>query len=358
MLDRGWVEAGGRREVLSEIELELVQGRVSALFDLALAFTADLPLRPEILSKAERGYRLRLGAPPKPVKAAPSPLVAAQAPLEAFSGIAAACVAQLQLNELGAGEDDPEFIHQMRVALRRLRSALRIFRPVLPDGLEQAVVPPIRDLAGALGTARDWDVLAEEIVEPARRSFAADARLSALAAAVDHARQQARAVAQQALAAPKHAAALLDLNARLHQDGSAAVGESLAAFAARRLNRLHKNALALADAAEETDPASLHALRIGVKRLRYALEFFAPLHRARDVRDALEALTALQDALGALNDLSRAGALLAQCLDGDPGLREAVALTGGWHGPRHAVLRRLTLQGIGSLRKSKRFWKK
>lgn len=357
MLDRGWVEAGGRREAVSEIELELVQGRMSALFDLALAFMADLPLRPEILSKAERGYRLRLGAPPRPVKAAPSPLDAAQTPPEAFRSIAAACIVQLQLNELGAREDDPEFIHQMRVALRRLRSALRIFRPVLPDGLEQAAVPPIRDLAGALGMARDWDVLAEDIVGPAHRAFSADARLAALAAAVGEARQQARAVAQQVLAAPGHAAALLDLNARLHQDGSAAAGESLAAFAARRLNRLHKKALALADAAQENDPASLHALRIGVKRLRYALEFFAPLHRPRDVRDALEALTALQDALGALNDLSRAGALLAQCLDGNPGLREAVALTGGWHGQRHAVLRKLTLQGIGRLRKIERFWK-
>lgn len=357
MLDRGWIEAGGKREALSEIEIELAQGQVAILFDLALTLAADLPLRPEILSKAERGYRLRSGAPLKPVKAAPSPLNTAQSPLDAFRSIAAVCIAQLQLNELGAGENDPEFIHQMRVALRRLRSALRTFRPVLPDGFEQAVLPPMRNLARALGEARDWDVLAEEIVGPACDAFAGDARLDALDAAVGCARLQARDAARQVLAAPAHAMFLLELAARLQRADGAPVGETLEAFAARRLKRLHKKVLALADAAQEAEPASLHALRIGVKRLRYATEFFAPLYRERDVRNALETLTGLQDSLGALNDLSRAGTLLAQCLDDDPALREAIALTGGWHGPRHAVLRRLTFQGIRRLRKLEPFWR-
>jgi adenylate cyclase len=109
MLDRGWIEAGDKRETLSEIEIELEEGRTDALFDLALTLAADLPLRPEILSKAERGYRLRLGTPLKPVKAAPSPLGAAQAPLDAFRAIAAACIAQLQWNALGAGEHPQAF---------------------------------------------------------------------------------------------------------------------------------------------------------------------------------------------------------------------------------------------------------
>lgn len=94
-----------------------------------------------------------------------------------------------------------------------------------------------------------------------------------------------------------------------------------------------------------------------MKRLRYAIEFFAPLYRAGAVERALKTLTALQDALGALNDLSRAGPLLRQCAGDDAALREAVALIGGWHGPRHAVLGRLTLQGMRRLRKLKPFWK-
>ena len=357
MLDRGWIEADGKREIISEIEIELEQGKAEALFECALALAACLPLRPEIRSKAERGYRLSLGAPLVPVKAAPSPLAATQTPLQAFRAIAAACIAQLQWNELGAGEADPEFIHQMRVALRRLRSALRTFRPTLPPDFEQAVVPPIRVLARALGEARDWDVLAEEIVGPARQAFAGDARLEALDTAVGRAREQARSTARLALAATEHAVFLLEFTARLQRAESGPAAPDLADFAARRLGRLHKKALVLAKAAQETDPASLHALRIGVKRLRYAIEFFAPLYRPHEVRAALTSLTGLQDSLGALNDLSRAGPLLMRCMDGDPELREAIALTGGWHGPRHAVLCGLTLQGIRRLQKSKRFWK-
>ena len=358
MFDRGWIEAGDQREALSEIEIELAQGKPEALFDLALALTADLPLQPEIRSKAERGYRLRLGTPLKPVKAAPSPLRPSQTPPQAFRAIAVDCIAQLQWNALGAGEADPEFVHQMRVALRRLRSALRIFRRHLPEGFEPAVAPRLRALARALGEARDRDVLAGEIVGPARAAFANDDRLAALAAAVERARRQAHESMRAAFAAPAYALTLLDFGARLQR---AAQEEkplpALADFAARRLDRLRKKALALADLAKDRDPVRLHALRIGVKRLRYAIEFFAPLYRARDTRQALATLTALQDSLGALNDLARAGPLLMQCLDEDPQLREAVALTGGWHGPRHAVLQRLTFQGMRRLRKLERFWR-
>ena len=359
MLDRGRIAAGNAEEALSEIEIELERGSTAMLFGIAQALVADLPLRPALLSKAERGYRLRLGTPLTPVKAAASPLRCGQDPLEAFHALASACLLQFQMNELGATAGDPEFIHQMRVALRRLRSAVRTFRPLLPAGFEQSIVPPLRSLARALGEARDWDVLAEEIVGPARSAFPGDARLAMLEAAVGRARLQARESAQRALAAPAHAVFLLDLAARLQAiDGCPAEREcDLAMFATGRLNRLHRKALALAAAAQASDPTRLHALRIGVKRQRYAIEFFAPLYPARATRTALASLTDLQDTLGALNDLARAGTLLMQCVDDDSALREAVSLVGGWHGARHAVLHRLTLQGIKRLRKSKRFWK-
>ncbi|PKO72731.1 MAG: inorganic triphosphatase [Betaproteobacteria bacterium HGW-Betaproteobacteria-14] len=357
MLDRGRIVAGSVEESISEIEIELERGSAAVLFGIAQALAADLPLRPALLSKAERGYRLRLGTPLMPLKASPSPLRSGQAPLEAFRAIANACLAQFQMNELGDMTHDPEFVHQMRVALRRLRSVVRTFRPLLPDGFEATVVPPLRSLARALGQARDWDVLAEEIVGPARSAFSGDARLALLEAAVGRARRQARDNAQRALAAPAQAVFLLDLAARLHAIDGDPVGMDLSAFAVRRLDRLHKKALALAAAAQERDPDSLHALRIGVKRLRYAIEFFAPLYPARETRKAMDTLTGLQDTLGALNDLARAGTLLMHCVNDDRALREAVSLAGGWHGARHAVLRRLTLQGIERLRKSKRFWK-
>jgi CHAD domain-containing protein len=76
-----------------------------------------------------------------------------------------------------------------------------------------------------------------------------------------------------------------------------------------------------------------------------------------DVRTALKVLGDLQDTLGALNDLAAAGATLARCAATDSELGIAVALAGGWHGPRHEALRTKLPEHIAALRKLKRFWR-
>lgn len=349
MLDQGWIAASGRREALGEIEIELELGAPACLFDVARALAAELPLQPEQRSKAERGYRLRENAPLVPVKAARSPVRPEQAPLEAFAATVADCLAQFQANAAGIGKADAEFVHQMRVALRRLRSALRLFRPLLPDGLEAAVAPPLRELAACLGQARDWDVLAEDILAPAARAFPGEPRLAALAAAVERRRLAARADLPAASQARPFILAQLDIAACAFRRSVVADAPALPKFAARRLARLRRKAMALAQAAQDMDAQRLHGLRIGVKRLRYAAEFLAPLLRRRDLRRTLEVLNDLQDSLGGLNDLARAGPLLAQCLDDDPQLREAVALAGGWHGPRYAALQDQARRGMRRL---------
>jgi adenylate cyclase len=106
------------------------------------------------------------------------------------------------------------------------------------------------------------------------------------------------------------------------------------------LHRLRNKVRRLALAASTDNPLSLHALRISIKRLRYALEFFAPLLNARATKRILKRLTKLQEVLGQLNDLASAGALLMDCAGDDARLREAVTLIGGWHGKRyHRLLR-------------------
>jgi CHAD domain-containing protein len=363
MLDRGWIEAGGRREAISELEIEMAQGDTAAVFEVALALVRDLPLRPAILSKAERGYRLACGSVPRPVKAAASSLSAEQTPLAAFRSVVAACIVQLQMNELGANSDDPEFVHQMRVALRRLRAALRAFQPALPPEFVETLLPPplahVRALARVLGEARDWDVLATEVVAPAQAAFAGDGRLAALRDAVEAQRRQAREAARLALAAREHAGFLLGFSAMLERLAAVPDSISLIGFSKRRLSKLHKKLLALAAAAQQgqADSASLHALRIAAKRFRYAMEFFAPLHDRKEVGAALELLTELQDTIGSLNDLANAGARLMRCAGEEPALREALALLGGWHGPRHAALRARLPRLMRALTESPRYWR-
>ncbi len=342
MFDRGWIASGGRREEISELEIELHGGNVEHIFRLAGDLAARLPLAPALLSKAERGYRLFRDDRPVPQKALPVALDGDMTPADAFRAIALACLEHLQHNHAGAiASDDPEYIHQMRVATRRLRAALRVFRALLPPQIEELLLPRLHELMALLGAARDRDVLLAEISEPVMRALPDEPRLAVLVGMITEERYRARAAAVAALRAPTFGRLMLLAAALLQRELRAAetvVPDGLMVFAKSRLRPLHKRVARLAAAARSDDPVSLHALRIGVKRLRYALEFFAPLLASKSLPRLLRDLANLQDTLGQLNDLANAGRLLMDSAGGDPRLREAVTLIAGWHGPRHAKL--------------------
>lgn len=347
-LDRGWIAAGGRREAISEVELELLAGDPAQLFALARTLAERIPLAPAPLSKAERGYRLFKQAPAAPVKATPIPLAPNDTPLAAFRTIALGCLDHLQQNHAGACDSaDPEYIHQMRVAARRLRAALRLFGPLLPADFAAALLPSLHELMLTLGRARDYDVLHTEIAAPVLRALPDEPRLAALIGIITERHFALRQDALRLLRAPRYGDIVLQALATLHGlDAKLGAGEAAARaapltlreFAADRLRRLRRKVLRLAARASVDDPPSLHALRIGIKRLRYALEFFAPLAGVKATQRLLGHLAGLQETLGQINDLANAGALLMDCAGNDPRLREAVTLIGGWHGPRHQAL--------------------
>jgi adenylate cyclase len=342
-LDRGWIASNGRRETISELELQLVSGSVDSLYVLALELAQTQALPPLLLSKAERGYRLFLDTPPAPVKAGSVPIDAADTPLAAFRQIALDCLSHLQLNHDGAvRSDDPEYVHQMRVATRRLRAALRMFRPVLPASFAEQLVPPMRELMQALGQARDLDVLMAEIVSPVAKALPDEPRLTDLASAITIRLYAARSNIRHVLRQPAYSRLLLTAGSLLQRAPFVEPPEtdvpSLLQFADRRLRNQLKKILVLADAARVDYPPSLHELRIGIKRLRYAIEFFGPMIPGKSGIAAIKRLAGLQEELGQLNDLASAGTLLMVCAGRDPHLREAVTLIGGWHGPRHAAL--------------------
>ena len=344
-LDRGWIASSGRRETISELELQLLSGSVDSLYALALELAKRQPLPPLLLSKAERGYRLFHNTPQQPVKAGKVAVDAQDAPLAAFRLIALDCLSHLQLNHAGAAHsDDAEYVHQMRVATRRLRAAMRMFDPVLPASFAGQLVPPLRELMRALGQARDLDVLMAEIVAPVAAALPDEPRLTDLASAITDRLYAARADVRHMLQQPGYgqllltAAGLLQRAPFIEPPGAADESPSLLQFADRRLRRLLKKILELAAAARPESPPSLHELRIGIKRLRYAIEFFDPMIPGKSGATAIRRLAGLQEELGQLNDLASAGTLLMVCAGRDAHLREAVTLIGGWHGPRHAAL--------------------
>jgi len=344
-LDRGWVASSGRRESICELELTLLSGTVDGLYGIAMELAARQSLPPLLSSKAERGYRLFLNQVMQPAKARPVPIDPHDTPLTAFRQIALDCLEHLQLNHHGALiSDDPEYVHQMRVATRRLRAAMRMFRPVLPPEFAEQLTGPLRELMATLGRARDLDVLMAEIVAPVVAALPDEPRVAELANVITDRSYTARTSTRHYLQEPGYGRLLL-LAARMLNgvdfvtpQGISGDDTPLLAFAERRLRRLLRRVVELAAAARADYPPSLHELRIAIKRLRYALEFFGhlvPKHRATKLAGQL---AGLQEKLGQLNDLASAGTLLMSCAGADGNLREAVTLIGGWHGPRHADL--------------------
>ena len=168
-LDSGEITAHGRRDRVAELELELIEGPASALYELAMTLHASAPLRIQTASKAKRGYVLAGGEGYPGHKA---PTLALQPGIsvdEAVDAIFRACAAHCAANHDAVLDSrDPEGVHQFRVALRRLRSALVAFKSVLPADDAAWLEGEASELIDLLGPARDWDVFITETLAAVR----------------------------------------------------------------------------------------------------------------------------------------------------------------------------------------------
>jgi inorganic triphosphatase YgiF len=278
-LDRGAVVAGSKREQILELEMELKSGAPGRLLRYAHALIGRLGLRLSVASKAERGYRLALGEPVAPRKWR-RPDLGGATPHEALARLAGAAMEQIVANAEGmASSDDPEYLHQLRVGLRRLRSVFRAFRDLEPRS--GPLRRRLRRFGPTLGEARDWDVLA-----PKLHCIPAQAR-------------RARAAARALVGTREFQETLVRVLRWIEEAPWRTTEEPLTAFAARALERLHRKVLKKVD---WDDAGERHRLRIRVKRLRYAADAFADCF-PRPSR-YLEALERLQDDFGELNDLA------------------------------------------------------
>jgi triphosphatase len=332
-LDRGEVRSEGRETPLCEIELELLSGSDgTALFALALALSDATRLHPEIASKAERGYRLFRREARRPVSAAPSPANAQMPAPHAFAALGWQCLRQLQSNEAGVIEEAaaaPEFLHQTRVAIRRLRSAIAFFAPALPAIYRERYAPAWRNLAVALGAARDWEVMRDETLPTLgalNRASSEDNPLRArIEAQVEQMLAAAREECRAALGHPGYSQLLIEFSAALYDLQHLPAGNPtspvlpLPELARQQLKKAWKNAKKRAgkDRPDKLGMPQLHRLRIAVKKLRYGIEFVCPLFPQAPTERYREALSRLQETLGKLNDLNTAERLLAEYTNAD-----------------------------------------
>ncbi len=352
-LDQGEVHAGDRRQPISEVELELKAGEAASLFEVALAIQKQVPLWVENISKAQRGYLLCSEETPPPRMAQPVALTPA-IPIElAFQRIAGECLAQLQGNVTKLGLN-PEYMHQTRIAVRRLRSALSLFGGVLPESLV-GVMTELRWLMGYLGPARDWDVFVTQTLPQIAEQLAdnrALVRLQADAAGLRDARRQA---ALEAVLSQRYTRLVLTLGLQLvRQANSSGKPVALGELATQTLTRQHKHVRRKGRRHAELNMAEHHALRIAAKKLRYAAEFFAGIYPHKRARLYLAALATLQDVLGALNDAVVTQRLLAE-LSAPRG--QATGIVIGWTARSSQVSLQQVHQAWLNFTRQKVFWK-
>lgn len=369
-LDRGKIAAPGATEeaaavseAICEVELELLEGPSSdALFDLAIELARDLHLHPLAISKAERGYNLADASLLRPAKRFSSPVAGEMSPVDAFRAIALCCLGQLQRNEAGAVHGgDPEYVHQARVAIRRLRSAFRLFAPVLGPDFIAVYSPRWQDVAKALGDARDWDVFLNETLPPLEEAFPGHAGLAQLRRHAEVAQGRAQATARAALTGEEYSRLLLAFGAALFrvepptiEADNKAVRRDLRKFARRRLQKRATAVEKLMNGNEKLDAEHRHLLRIAFKKLRYAIEFFAPLLPRKSLAAYQASLNTIQDLLGELNDQATALRLINDAGHDGP----ADSLACGWIAGRSQLLIAELDVELAKVKVKKRPWRR
>lgn len=349
--DAGRIEAGTAAIEVCELEIELLAGSPVAVIETARRWLPRFGLWLDGRSKAERGDLLARGERVAPARTAQSVHLMPQmtAPT-AWQAVLRNCADQILANasQIASGTHAPEHVHQLRVGLRRLRSALALFeddRPALADGAAA--------LFRRLGAARDGVVIDGE--------FGAELAAAMRVAKVANASAPAATAADTTppamiLREPASQTLLLDLLAAMHAEPEAATTDTppIRDRLAARLNRWHRQVVADAARYGELEDEARHRLRKRAKRLRYATEFSAALFERRAVRRYLKALRALQERLGAVSDAVMAMDAFGARAPADPYAMFAL----GWLASRREALIAASAPELKAFTKVARFWKK
>jgi triphosphatase len=310
-IDRGHIRNGGETppEPISEVELELKSGAPTALYDVALKLLHVAPLRLERRSKAERGYRLAThDATTKAIHAEPIELQAGVSGAIVLRRIGRACIDHLLSNEDATLAGDVEGVHQMRVAVRRLRAVLSAFAPLLPDDQRRWASDELRWFADVLGEARNLDVFAGSLLSAARGALPIASEFERLSRATERRRRIAHAGVIKAIASTHYTETLLALLRWLdgddwHSEGGEALQQPVETLAPFLLDRCRAQVEKRAKNFADQSAKKRHKLRIALKKLRYTAELFTGLYDAAAAKQFIQRLKRLQDDLGDANDV-------------------------------------------------------
>jgi len=360
-MDHGEVKTAQHSTPICEVELELKSGEPQQLYELALALLDIVPLELETVSKAEQGFRLLSGYIQQPSKGEVPKFGKNDSLSEVLQALTWSCLHHLQGNVQGAmTSDDAEYLHQMRVALRRLRVVLRMAEKFRPDARLTALRGELVMLGSTLGRIREWDVFIAGVAEPLCALHAGDDGLQILLNLSEQQRAERYATLQGGDLRRELQRFMLRLaiwmNGVYWQQAEQGAPR---AFAKRYLQRLEKRYKQTEQQLDSADSGQLHALRILAKKLRYSAECYTSLYGKKDVDNYLSALAEIQEILGEINDVSIAQHLLDE-LAKTPGLSahpQTIVLARDWidnNNPLNIKRLRKTARGFNS---KQAFWR-
>jgi CHAD domain-containing protein len=344
------VPGAEQEELVGRLRLTLLNGSVDALVELVQRFHAAISLR-------------LIATLPEPAPLDP----------EGSTESALATILRARLTDLSHQQNEAAStgavaaVHQTRVALRRLRAAVALFKPVLPSTFSSHINDEARWLASMLSPVRDWDVFLNDSLPPFAARLADDPGFDALKRLAVQARDQAAVEMAVALHSPRclslQVTLELAIQRRLWRDQevnetAAALFAPLTDTAPTLLDRLWRGVRRDGKRFASGGAEASHDLRKKIKKLRYAIEFFSEVYSRRDLRGYLSDLAQMQQRLGVANDAAVAQALIKDLVHARPtaALIRTEGFIAGWLACEWKDVPPDAVESWRRLRSTPKFW--
>jgi len=280
------------------------------------------------------------------------------------------CLTHLSANEECAlAGIDPEGVHQMRVALRRLDASLALYEPLIPQSQLDRLQRRIKSITQILGPARDWDVFIGDMLDPVASNMPNDADLKLLRNIALRQRMAAYREVHKTLRSQAYREMWQEMALWLAErewrqqavsEKSVQLMSGVRSFSEAVLEKAHRKLLKRGKGFAVLDPHERHKLRIRIKKVRYASEFFSPLYHVERGENFLVALRDMQDDLGKLNDVESARGLMDGLAGGEAERARRIARAGGlvigWHRHAAALREKQIVRHWHRLKKAEPFW--
>ena len=369
-IDVGEVIAGDEGQPICEFELELLSGSAAHIFELGRIINQTVPFRISTVSKAARGYSLLSKEEPRAQKWQRPKLLKNSTAEQAVVDNLQQTISSLLANEALVLLGDAEAIHQMRVALRRLRAGLEVFQTNIVQEKYDRIVGEAQWLGDELSAARSWDVFIDEFVAPVAKLSRPTTGFELLLSAAEKERVLHRKQARSAVNSARYTEFILELSIWRCSDNwwdSAAsskaidLSEPVRKFCAKQLKKQNKIVRKKFKKLGKMSEDERHKLRLSVKKLRYTIDFCANIYLDKQVSIFQKRLNPVQAGLGFLNDVLAAELLVEKLMGvkSDPATPAWLYTAGiviGWHRREAKLTEKKLFKDVNRFLKTYAFW--